>query len=182
MSILEILAVLFSVLYVVLATKENAWCWLCAAISVKLYIYICYSAQLYPETGLQIFYLFMAAYGYAQWKKPKKDISLKQWQLKTHGFILLIGGVCSFLLGYYFDTQTDAAMPYLDSTTTIFSIITTYMVTKKIVENWLYWIVIDLLSIYLYYSRELTLSAGLFALYTIIAIFGYLSWKKSLQS
>jgi nicotinamide mononucleotide transporter len=182
MSTVEILAVLFSVSYVILATKENIWCWLCAAVSVTLYLYICFTAKLYPETGLQIFYLIMAFYGFSQWKKPKNTIPLQQWDIKTHTFILLLGGFASFLLGYYFDTKTDAALPYLDSTTTIFSIITTYMVTKKIVENWLYWIAIDALSIYLYYNRELSLTAGLFGFYIIIAVFGYFNWKKSMQN
>ena len=180
MTNIEIIAVFFAILYVILAAKESMWCWLAAAISVILYIQICFSAQLYPETGLQIFYLIMAIYGYIQWNKPKKDTAIISWPKQKHLIILVISAAISICLGYYFNQFTQAKLPYLDSATTIFSISATYMVTKKVVENWLYWIVIDLASIYLYYSRDLTLSAGLFGLYVILAIIGYVQWKKKM--
>jgi len=178
MTIIEIIAVFFAILYVILAAKENIWCWLAAAISVILYIYICYTAKLYPETGLQIFYLIMAIYGYTQWKKPKKKISIISWPLKKHILIIVFSTILSLTLGYYFDNFTEFKLPYLDSATTIFSLFATFMVTKKILENWLYWIIIDIASIYLYYSRDLTLSAGLFAFYVVLATIGFIQWKK----
>ena len=178
MSSIEIIAVVFSILYVILASKENIYCWLCAAISVSLYIYICYNAKLYLETGLQGFYLIMAIYGYLQWNRPKKKIIIGVWSLQRHILIFGVGIIVSILLGKLFDIYTDATMPVIDSLTTIFSLFATYMVTKKILENWIYWIVIDIVSVYLYFSRDLLLTAGLFVAYTIIAFFGYLSWKK----
>ena len=75
---------------------------------------------------------------------------------------------------------TNAKLPYLDSATTTFSLFATYMVTKKVIENWMYWVVIDIASIYLYYSRDLTISAGLFALYVVLATIGYFQWKKKM--
>ena len=81
-----------------------------------------------------------------------------------------------------FEIYTDAEQPIIDSFTAIFSLFATYMVTKKILENWIYWIVIDIVSVYLYFSRDLQLTAGLFAAYTIIALFGYFSWKKQLNT
>ena len=177
-SIIESTAVFFSVLYVILAIKENVWCWGAAAISVILYIYICYTAQLYPETGLQFFYLLMAIYGYYQWNKNDSSLKVQQWTITKHLFILLLGALLSFLMGFYFSIYTNAAMPLVDSFTTVFSIFATYMVTKKVIENWLYWIVIDAVSVYLYFSRDLHLTSLLFLAYTIIAIFGYFSWLK----
>jgi len=181
MSIIEIIAVIFSILYVILAAKENIWCWLCASISVSLYIYICYIAKLYLETGLQGFYFIMAVYGYWQWNRPKKRITINSWSLQRHLVISGIGIIASLLLGKFFEIYTDAALPIIDSLTTIFSLFATYMVTKKILENWIYWIIIDIVSVYLYFSRDLQLTAGLFVAYTIIAVFGYLSWKKQLN-
>lgn len=182
MSIIEIIAVFFSLAYVILAAKENSWCWLCAAISVTLYIYICYTAKLYPETGLQVFYLFMAGYGYWQWNKPKKEMAIQQWSNSKHLGILAVGSLLTYALGYYFNNYTDAAMPFIDSFTTVFSLFATYMVTKKVLENWLYWILIDIVSIYLYFSRDLQLTAGLFAVYVVIAAFGYFQWKKMMHT
>ena len=177
-SIIESTAVFFSVLYVILAIKENVWCWGAAAISVILYIYICYSAQLYPETGLQFFYLLMAIYGYYQWNKNDNSLKIQQWTITKHLFILLLGALLTFLMGFYFSIYTNAAMPLVDSFTTVFSVFATYMVTKKVLGNWLYWIVIDAVSVYLYFSRDLHLTSLLFIVYTVIAIFGYFSWIK----
>ena len=177
-SIIESTAVFFSVLYVILAIKENVWCWGAAAISVILYIYICYTAQLYPETGLQFFYLLMAIYGYYHWNKNDSSLKIQQWTITKHLFILLLGALLTFLMGFYFSIYTNAAMPLVDSFTTVFSVFATYMVTKKVIENWLYWIVIDAVSVYLYFSRDLHLTSLLFLAYTIIAIFGYFSWIK----
>ena len=177
-SIIESIAVFFSILYVVLAMKENIWCWGAAAISVILYIYICYSAQLYAETGLQFFYLLMAIYGYFQWNNNDSNLKIQQWTTAKHLLILLLGALLTFLMGFYFSIYTNAAMPLVDSFTTVFSVFATFMVTKKVLGNWLYWIVIDAVSVYLYFSRGLQLTSLLFIAYTIIAVFGYLSWLK----
>ncbi|MEC7863728.1 MAG: nicotinamide riboside transporter PnuC [Bacteroidota bacterium] len=179
-NIIESAAVLFSTIYVILAAKQNIWCWACASISVILYIYICFTAQLFPETGLQIFYLFMAAYGYYNWKKLE-EFGIIQWSASKHLLLILFGAIFTFLIGFYFTTYTSAKMPIIDSFTTVFSIIATYMITKKVLGNWLYWIVINLVSIHLYFSRDLHLTSLLFMMYTIIAIFGYFSWMKKVK-
>ena len=175
-SIIETLAVIFSIIYIILTTKQNIWCWAAAGISVALYIYICFSAELFPETGLQVFYLIMAFYGYYNWTKKEQDLQINQWSAEKHLTLIITGAIITFLIGFYFTTYTSAKMPIVDSFTTVFSVIATYMVTKKVLENWLYWIVIDVVSIYLYYSRELHLTSLLFLAYTIIAIFGYFIW------
>ena len=180
-SIIESIAVFFSILYVILAAKENILCWWAAAISVILYIYICFSAQLYAETGLQIFYLFMAFYGHYNWNKKDQSLQISEWRISKHLFILIIGAIFTFLIGFYFATYTNAKMPIIDSFTTVFSVFATYMVIKKILGNWLYWIVIDTVSVYLYFSRDLHLTSLLFIAYTIIAIFGYFSWMKKMK-
>ncbi len=181
-SVIETTAVLFSIIYVVLATKQNIWCWAFAAISVILYIYICLNARLFAETGLQAFYLFMAAYGYYNWNKSDAELDVEQWSVSKHLLLILFGAIAVFFIGFYFSTYTNAKMPIVDSFTTVFSIIATYMITKKVLENWLYWIVIDIVSIYLYFSRDLHLTSLLFMLYTIIAIFGYFAWLKKMKT
>ena len=137
-SIIESIAVLFSVLYVILATKQNIWCWAAAGISVAFYIYICFSAELFPETGLQFFYLIMAFYGYYNWAKKEQDLQITQWSAGKHLTLIITGAIITFLMGFYFATYTSAKMPIVDSFTTVFSVIATYMVTKKVLENWLY--------------------------------------------
>ena len=179
-SVIESLAVLFSLLYVILAAKENIWCWGAALISVSLYVYICYTAKLYPETGLQIFYLIMAIIGYFTWNKKSKE-KIKEWSEFKHLIIIILGALFSFIMGFYFFTYTESAMPIIDSITTTFSIIATYMVVKKVLGNWLYWIVIDLLSVYMYFHRDLHLTSLLFVAYATIAVFGYISWSYRIK-
>ena len=179
-SIVESIAVFFSVLYVVLAARESIWCWGAACISVSIYIYICYTAKLYPETGLQIFYLIMAGVGYHMWNKDNKE-EIKEWSELKHLGVIFLGTILTFFMGFYFSIYTDSVMPITDSFTTIFSLIATYMVVKKILGNWLYWIVIDLVSVYLYFNRDLHLTSLLFIVYTIIAVFGYFSWVNRMK-
>lgn len=181
-SIIESLAVFFSILYVMLATQESIWCWAAAAISVSLYIYICFFAQLYAETGLQIFYLCMALYGYYNWNKKEQSLQISEWSVSKHLVTLILGTMLTFLTGFWLATYTNAKMPIIDSFTTVFSIFATYMVTKKVLGNWLYWIVINTVSVYLYYSRGLHLTSLLFIAYTILAIFGYFSWRKKIDA
>jgi len=180
---LESIAVLFSILYVVLVARENIWCWAAAIISVSLYIFICFEAKLYAETGLQFFYLIMAVIGYLFWKKNpnKKQLNIKELSIGNHALILFFGIVFTLILGYILTIHTQAKLPLLDSFTTVFSIIATFMVIKKILENWLYFIAIDLVSIYLYNSRDLQQSAMLFVLYTIIACIGYYNWIRLME-
>jgi len=183
MTWLEFWGVFFGILYLILATKESLWCWLAGLISVILYIKICFDAQLYAETGLQFFYLFMSFYGWYQWKngKEKHSLPISSLSLKAHLVIVSVGLVLTWLLAYLLVRNTNAALPYLDSFTTIFSIITTWMVARKKIENWLYWIVVDGLGVYIYWNRELYLTALLFFAYVIIVIFGYFEWRKHLS-
>jgi len=180
-TVIEAMAVFFGVLYIFLAARENIWCWAAAIISVVLYIFICLKAQLYAETGLQIFYLIMAFYGYFQWRKgdsKKQALPISTWPWINHMIIIVGGTVLVYGLGYLLQNYTKALLPYLDSFTTIFSMINTYLVTRKKIENWLYWIIIDGAAVYLYIQRDLYLTALLFLAYTIIVIFGYFQWLK----
>ena len=124
----------------------------------------------------------MAFYGYYNWNKNNKRLQIKEWSIRKHLFLILLGAILSFLMGFYFATYTNSKMPIVDSFTTVFSIIATYMTVKKILENWLYWIVIDTVSVYLYATRELHLTSILFMIYTIIALTGYFSWLSKQNS
>ena len=177
-SILETVAVIFSLLYVYLAAHQNNLCWLAAVISVSLYIYICFNAKLYAETVLQVFYFLMAIYGFYSWKKNNSQLQISTWPIKKHFFIIFLGTILTFFLGFIFSNYTDAEMPLVDSFTTVFSVFATYMVVKKILSNWLYFIIIDIISTYLYFSRDLHLTSLLFLLYTFIAVAGFIKWNR----
>ena len=122
----------------------------------------------------------MAIIGYFTWNKKSKE-KIKEWSEFKHLIIIILGALFSFIMGFYFFTYTESAMPIIDSITTTFSIIATYMVVKKVLGNWLYWIVIDLLSVYMYFHRDLHLTSLLFVAYATIAVFGYISWSHRIK-
>ena len=183
--ILEFVAVLMAILYLVLAAKEDVKCWYAALISSLIYIYIMYQADLLMESILQVFYVLMAIYGWLQWKNIINTnivLNIKSWKKSNHFFAITIVLILSFISGATLEKYTQAALPFLDAFTTWGSIITTYMVAKKILENWIYWFVIDTISILLFVSRGLLPTAFLFGLYLVIIFFGYKSWKKILDT
>ena len=179
---ITVCAAISGILYIILAAKENVWCWLAASISVSLYMYINYDLGYYSQAVLQIFYLFMAIYGYVMWNKLDPE-RIKEWSAKKHLFIIFIGAIITFIIGFILTEYVeDSEQPLLDSLTTVFSVFACYMVAKKVLGNWLYWIVIDSLIIYLYYIQEEFILALQFLIYIIIAIFGYFSWIQRMKT
>lgn len=176
---LEIGAVFLAVAYLLLAVWRDIRCWIAGIMSSSIYFVLMFTANLYMESILQIFYIFMGVYGFNQWKSDianTEEISITTWNLKTHLIVLGIILISSYFAGYILDTYTDAKLPFLDSLTTFGALFATYMVAKKILENWIYWFLIDSVSIYLFIERELYLTSILFCLYLIIIIFGFRSW------
>jgi len=181
----ESLAVVLAVTYLVLAIRQNIWCWLAAAFSTLIYLFIMYEAKLYMESALQIFYLAMAAYGWFQWRKHADnadDLKVTTWPLRYH--LVSIASVLGLVLisGSLLTSYSNAALPYLDAFTTWGAVVATYMVARKILENWLYWFVIDLVSVGLYTSRGLFLTALLFTAYLVMIVIGYRSWRASMKA
>ena len=130
---------------------------------------------------LNVYYVLMSLYGWQQWRRGgAQQTGLLISRLTPLCHILVVGLVSLFslIIGYFLGAYTDAELPYLDSFTTLGSIVTTAMVARKILENWLYWIFIDGVSIYLYFSQNLYQTAVLFVLYVILAILGYGTWRK----
>ena len=136
------------------------------------------------ESLLQIFYVLMAVYGWLQWKNiinSNRDLRIKSWNNLNHVYAVISVIILAILSGIVLEEYTQAALPFIDAFTTWGAIVTTYMVAKKILENWIYWFVIDSISIYLYTSRGLYLTAFLFVIYLVIIVFGYRSWKRTLN-
>jgi len=179
---ITVCAAISGILYIILAAKENVWCWLAASISVCLYMYINYDLGYYSQAVLQIFYLFMAIYGYVMWNKLDPE-RIKEWSAKKHLFIIFIGAIITFIIGFILTEYVeDSEQPLLDSLTTVFSVFACYMVAKKVLGNWLYWIVIDSLIIYLYYIQGEFILALQFLVYIIIAVYGYFSWMQKMKT
>jgi nicotinamide mononucleotide transporter len=183
LSALEAAGVLFSVLYLVLAIRESLWCWPAAFISSVLTVAVMFGARLYSESALNVFYAAMAVYGWYQWRYGGRasgaaELPIGVWPVRAHALAIGGGVALSLGVGWLMSRNTEAAFPYLDAFVTVFSVVTTYMVARKILENWLYWIVVDTLALYLYWQRGLYLYVGLFALYLVLVVLGLMRWHR----
>jgi len=178
---IEIMAVLLAVAYLVLAIRQNIWCWFCAAISTTVYVYLFAKANLYMESLLNVFYFVMAIYGWTMWRGGGTDdeLPVSVWSRQIHFYavaiIVFLAGGSGFLLANF----TDAAYPYIDSATTFAAIWATFLVARKVLENWWYWLVIDVVSVFIYWSRGLEATAVLFVLYVALIPIGLVAWTRS---
>ena len=179
----EIVAAALAITYLILAMQQNILCWAAWIISSIMYLFVMFSAGLYMESGLQIFYIVMGIYGWIQWnnRSSNKNLTVSTWPIINHIYILLILIVLVTFSGLILSNLTEAVSPYIDAFTTWGAIIATYMVAKKILENWYYWFVVDFVSVFLFLSRELYTTALLFSIYIILVIFGFIAWRKSMR-
>ncbi len=178
----EAISVAFGIAYVILAARGSIWCWPMGIIASALGVILFLEARIYAEAFLFSYYIIMGFYGWYDWKQQKglgDDLPIATWRLNTHLLIFGCGLCLTLLVAWFLDRFTDAVMPLLDSFTTVFSFIATWMVAKRILENWVYWIAIDCLTIYLYLSRDLKLYAFLSLVYTVLAIYGYAKWRRN---
>ena len=181
MSHWETTAVLLGVAYLVLAMRQSQWCWYAAFGSTAIFSWLFLDVSLLMESALNVYYLAMAVYGWLAWRNGTGDqpeLPVQRWGLAQHG--VAIGGVVliSLISGWLLTHNTHAALPYLDSFTTWGAVLTTWMVTRKVLENWLYWVVIDAAAVYLYIDRGLYLTAVLMAFYVVLASAGFFIWLR----
>ena len=179
---LEIISVICGLIYLVLIIKQNIWGWPFGVIGSAIAIILFVETKLYSEAILHGYYVIIGIYGWWLWSAPKKPLKITTWQWWHH----LIAIVSCFSLtvgtGYLFDTYTDADKPYFDATTSVFSYFASYLEAKKILSSWIYWIVINLFTIGLYHTKDLSFYSGLMVVYLGMSVFGYLKWKKEFQA
>lgn len=182
MSIWEVVAVFFGIAYLVLAIKQNNWCWYAGFASTAILSWLFWNVSLVMESALNIYYLVIAVYGWWAWRhgnsRDSSELEIQRWGLKQHAIAIAGILILTLLSGSLLTANTSAALPYLDSFTTWGSVVATYMVTRKVLENWLYWQVFNSCAIVLYIDRELYLVALLMAIYLILAVVGWFSWRK----
>ena len=182
---IDIIAFISGIAYVILAARENVWCWYVGFVNVVALFIVSYQIPLPTDMGLQVVYFVLTGYGLYQWKfgntgqqtaLPISTTSTKLW--------LLLSGLCvlATLVMYQVNvTYTSTDVPFWDSITTALSLVATWMVARKKLENWLVWIVVDPIYVGLFYYKGYYLLALLFLVYTIIAISGYFAWKQKMN-
>jgi nicotinamide mononucleotide transporter len=180
----EAIAALLGLAYLLLAVKRNLLCWLCAFISTAIYLVLFAKAALYMQSALQVFYLIMAVYGFIDWKNGRTEdagVLIRTWTVQQHMLAALAVAVATVINGWLLAGHTDSVAPYLDSFVTWASVVTTWMVARRVLENWLYWIVVDGIAAYLYFTQGLLATTLLFVIYIGIVIRGYFVWRRELR-
>ncbi len=177
---LEIFGTIFGFLAVYLTIKENIWCWLFGLIQVIIFSYIFYTSKLYSDMILHIIYIFLQIYGWYSWKyggANQSQLHITLISKVTVWIALTILGTLS--LGYIMQAKTDASYPYPDAFTTIASLIAQYLMIKKKLGSWLFWIVVDIVAIGIYWYKGLYFTTLLYVAFLIMATIGYFEWKKA---
>ncbi|MFO7879749.1 MAG: nicotinamide riboside transporter PnuC [Bacteroidales bacterium] len=186
----ELAAALLGVVSIFLQIKQNHFYWLVALVMVSMYIYVYYEARFYADMSLQIYYVIVSIYGWLHWvfgnnkKKTKEDekklpvskLKRKEWLLSIAASITLF-----FIIWYILDKFTDSPVPIGDAFTTALSFVATWMLARKLIENWLFWIVVDVVATGLYVYKGLYPTAALFLFLSVMAFIGYFAWRKDLK-
>jgi nicotinamide mononucleotide transporter len=179
----EIVGVLTGVLGVWLTTRQKIWCWPIGLVSVFSFIVVFFHAKLYGAMALQGVYVGLITYGWYSWLHGGEShglLRVSRVPRRLAVVLLAIGAAASGLAGYWLRTQTDHALPYVDGFTTSFSLVAQWMQAKKYLENWLFWVVVDVVYIGMSLSQGLTLTAGLYAVYVGLALMGFRGWRRSM--
>ena len=160
------------------------WCWPLALVSVTLYALVFQQARLYADMGLQGIYFALALYGWWAWlhggaAHGELRVSSTTW--KARGGLLLLGAAAGFGLGQLLYRQTDASLPFLDSTLASYSIIAQWMQTRKLLEAWLIWLAVDVFYVGMFLYKGLYPTAGLYAVFLVLAGMGYFEWRRSIE-
>jgi nicotinamide mononucleotide transporter len=178
----EILAVVLALAYVLLAIRQSIACWVAAFVSSCLYVWVFFAARLYMDSTLNVFYAVMAVYGFWQWRSVDKDGAhhVRRWPLSRN--VLAAAGILALATvnWYFLSRYTPAAFPFVDSVVSWGAVFATFLVARKVYENWHWWLIIDAASACLYFAKGLYLTVLLFALYLALIVIGMREWRRSL--
>jgi nicotinamide mononucleotide transporter len=183
-DVLEILAVAGNLIYLAGAAFQKRWCWVGGGAGSIFYIAVFYFAGLYLESALNGLYALMAVWGWQQWRRDSFADNTGVQAQRLQDFLLHLPFLLFtvFVFGWIFHRYTAAVMPYADAFISVLSVYATWLSIKKYLQHWLWWVFIDAASIVLFLNRKLHLTAGLFFIYTLMAVWGYYSWRKSLEN
>jgi nicotinamide mononucleotide transporter len=180
---LEAVGVVTGILGVWLTTRQKIWCWPVGIVSVASFIVVFGRAKLYGAMGLQVVYVLLLAYGWYAWLHGGEDrgaLKVSRLPRRLALGLLVLGAAASGVAGYWLRVETDHVLPYIDGFSTSFSLVAQWMQARKYLENWLVWVVVDVVYVGMSLSQGLTLTAGLYAVYVGLALVGFRDWRRSI--
>lgn len=166
--------------YVILAAKESIWCWPAAFASTLIYTLLFWQGQLPMQALLNVYYMGMAVYGWRLWRTDREDnevLVISTRPGRFHIGFVMSGVILSLITAYYLEQVIGSRLPYLDAFVTVFSVMNTVLMARKVLESWIYWIVINAAAIALYFQTGYYVTIVMFMVYLVLAIYGYKSWR-----
>jgi nicotinamide mononucleotide transporter len=185
MSALELVAAAIGALSVWLSVRQHIWSWPTAIVNVVLYAVVFWNAKLYADMGLQVVYAVLSVYGWYEWLFGGQDrtpLRVSRTTPRLATLLVLVAAAGAALLGTLLQRTTDAALPYLDSFLSSTSLVAQWMMTRKKLENWLVWIFVDVVYVGMFIFKGLHVTAGLYAVFLVLAVRGYVDWRRSMAS
>lgn len=185
MSYYEIIGAALGLVSVWLTVKENIWLWPTGLVSVCFYIIVFFQAKYYANMGLQVVFIALQIYGWYEWLYGGKDrgrLKISRTSLRLGFLLAAVAFVATVVMGYLLATYTDASLPYWDSAATVLSLIAQWMLAKKLIENWILWIVVDVITVGLGLHNNLLLTTVLYVAFLVLAVAGLVEWRKTLKN
>ena len=185
MTWIEVMAVFFGIASVFYSMREHIWVYPTGIVSTLIYVWICFEFKLYADMGINAYYFILSIYGWYVWTHPEENqVVLPVTWLNGKGWLISSGlfVVSYLLLAFLLSSFTDSDVPFWDSFTTASAFVGMWLMARKKVENWIFWIVTDLVSVPLYFYKGLLLTSFQFLFFTILATIGLFAWIKSAKT
>ena len=183
---LDIIGTILGFLYLWLEFRENAWMWVVGCIMPAIYIVVLYQAGIYADCGMEVYYFLAGIYGLIIWLRGKTEkgetVSIRHTPRKTFVWLALLFVILFAAIAIFLRECTDSRVPYIDSFTTSLSVIAMWMLSRKYIEQWWVWFVVDAASSGLYIYKGVYGRSLLYAVYTVMAIYGYYVWRKKMRA
>lgn len=177
---LESLGVIFGIIYIIGAILEKWWCWPAGIIGVSIYGISMLQAEIYGESILQILYVVLSIYGWINWYRSKEKLFSISYTSTIEIFFTILGSLIVFYMFWLLLKYFESSFPFWDALTNGFAIGATYLVARKKIENWIFWIFIDIVLSIILYIKGFYFYSGLYIIYTFMAVIGWKQWKKAL--
>ena len=183
LNLIELTATGFGFLCVFLTIRRSVWCWPTGLIQVLLFIIIFYDAKLYSDLVLHVIYIFLQFYGWYSWTRAdagNESLHVKSLAIPWLVCWIAVTAIGSIGLGWTMASWTDASLPYADAFTTVASLVAQFLLARRYIQNWGFWIGVDSVAIWVYFTKELSATAVLYIAFLILASFGMVIWQKQL--
>lgn len=175
---LEVAGAVTAILSLLFMTQRRWIAWPCYILSSMIYIPLFWASRLYSDALLQVFFVGMGCWGWTSWSRLVSEVTVVQWEAKRHLCLMLVIAILSFLVGGYVYHASEAGMfAFADAFLLVGSVLTTVLTIERVVENWWYWLAINVTSCIVYGCKGIWITCGLAAIYTVLSIRGLLAWK-----